>query len=100
MKKPPRSADDELISPWIFFRYMIVGLYVGFATVGVFVYWYVGYDWSEYSHPLVTYGQLSNRGKCTAFSELGLDQNWPPAFGPCGQRRQGPVGQAMQLPQR
>ena len=26
MKKPPRSADDELISPWIFFRYMIVGL--------------------------------------------------------------------------
>ena len=82
MKKPPRSADDELISPWIFFRYMIVGLYVGFATVGVFVYWYVGYDWSEYSHPLVTYGQLSNWGKCTAFSELGLDQNWPPAFGP------------------
>ena len=82
MKKPPRSADDELISPWIFFRYMIVGLYVGFATVGVFVYWYVGYDWSEYSHPLVTYGQLSNWGKCTHFSELGLDQNWPPAFGP------------------
>ena len=30
----------------------------------------------------MTYGQLSNWGKCTAFSELGLDQNWPPAFGP------------------
>ena len=82
MQKPPRSADDELISPWIFFRYMIVGMYVGFATVGVFVYWYVAYDWSEYSHPLVTYGQLSNWGKCSAFSEMGLDQNWPPAFGP------------------
>jgi len=82
MQKPPRSADDELISPWIFFRYMIVGMYVGFATVGVFVYWYVAYDWSEYSHPLVTYGQLSNWGKCTRFAELGLDQNWPPSFGP------------------
>ena len=82
MQKPPRRADDELISPWIFFRYMIVGMYVGFATVGVFVYWYVAYDWSEYSHPLVTYGQLSNWGKCSAFSEMGLDQNWPPAFGP------------------
>jgi len=82
MQKPPRSADDELISPWIFFRYMIVGMYVGFATVGVFVYWYVAYDWSEYSHPLVTYGQLSNWGKCSAFAEMGLDQNWPPAFGP------------------
>merc|ERR1719450_1407332 len=24
MLKPPRSSEDQLISPWIFFRYMIV----------------------------------------------------------------------------
>ena len=41
MKKPPRRADDQLISAWIFFRYMVIGLYVGAATVGVFAYWYV-----------------------------------------------------------
>jgi Ca2+-transporting ATPase len=82
MQKPPRRADDQLITPWVFFRYMIVGLYVGFATVGVFVYWYVAYDWSEYSHPLISYSQLSNWGKCTDFATLGLDANWPPSFGP------------------
>ena len=67
MKKPPRSADDELISPWIFFRYMIVGLYVGFATVGIFAYWYIFYDWSEYGQPLVSFWQLANWGKCPSF---------------------------------
>jgi len=67
MLKPPRSADDELITPWIFFRYMVVGLYVGFATVGIFAYWYVGYAWSEYGQPLVEFGQLANWGKCANF---------------------------------
>merc|ERR1719146_627745 len=37
MIKPPRGKDDNLISGWVFFRYMIVGLYVGVATVGIFV---------------------------------------------------------------
>ena len=46
---------------------MVVGLYVGFATVGVFAYWYIWYDWSEYGHPLVSYTQLSNWGKCPDF---------------------------------
>ncbi|CAE8740988.1 unnamed protein product, partial [Polarella glacialis] len=32
MQKPPRRKDDNLISGWVFFRYMVVGLYVGFAT--------------------------------------------------------------------
>merc|ERR1712054_70399 len=41
MGKPPRSPKEPLISGWLFFRYMVVGLYVGFATSGVFVYWYV-----------------------------------------------------------
>merc|ERR1719440_1823064 len=43
MQKPPRSKNDTLISGWVFFRYMVIGLYVGFATVGIFVWWYV-YD--------------------------------------------------------
>ncbi|CAA2958035.1 calcium-transporting ATPase 4, endoplasmic reticulum-type-like [Olea europaea subsp. europaea] len=40
MKKPPRRSDDSLISPWILFRYLAIGSYVGIATVGIFVIWY------------------------------------------------------------
>jgi Ca2+-transporting ATPase len=67
MRRPPRRADDQLITPWVLTRYMVVGLYVGFATVGVFAYWFVFYDWSEYHHPLVTFDQLANWGKCLDF---------------------------------
>ena len=65
MQRPPRKADDQLITGWVFFRYMVIGLYVGFATVGIFAYWYMYYDWAGDGHTLVTYNQLSNWGKCT-----------------------------------
>merc|ERR1712135_209340 len=29
MEKPPRSSEETLISPWLFFRYMAIGMYVG-----------------------------------------------------------------------
>eukprot|EP00879_Flechtneria_rotunda_P032120 GHRR01035277.1.p1 GENE.GHRR01035277.1~~GHRR01035277.1.p1 ORF type:complete len:216 (+),score=60.37 GHRR01035277.1:309-956(+) len=41
MQKPPRDPQEQLITPWVFVRYMIVGAYVGFATVGAFVVWYL-----------------------------------------------------------
>ncbi|KAL1521948.1 hypothetical protein AB1Y20_021595 [Prymnesium parvum] len=80
MKKPPRRADDQLISPWIFCRYMIIGLYVGFATVGIFAYWFIGYNWSEYQQPLVSYTHLSNWGKCQDFATLFPDNPYAPNF--------------------
>jgi Ca2+-transporting ATPase len=51
---------------------MVVGLYVGFATVGIFAYWFVFYDWAEYAHPLVTFEQLRNWGKCANYDEMGI----------------------------
>jgi len=80
MKKPPRRSDDQLITPWVFFRYMIVGLYVGLATVGVFVYWYVAYDWSEYGQPLISFAHLRNWGKCQNFDSLFPDDPYAPDF--------------------
>jgi len=35
MRRPPRSSTEPLISGWLFFRYMVIGIYVGAATVGV-----------------------------------------------------------------
>merc|ERR1712151_1065392 len=57
MQKPPRRKDDNLISGWVFFRYMVIGMYVGFATVVIFVYWYA-FDQSEDQHTLVDIGEL------------------------------------------
>merc|ERR1712149_48246 len=41
MLKPPRNRNDNLITPWLFFRYMAVGIYVGIATVGGASYWFL-----------------------------------------------------------
>ncbi|WOL00686.1 calcium-transporting ATPase 1, endoplasmic reticulum-type-like [Canna indica] len=72
MKKPPRRSDDSLITAWILFRYMVIGLYVGLATVGIFIIWYthgsfMGIDLSGDGHTLVTYSQLSNWGECPSW---------------------------------
>jgi len=63
MTKPPRSQDDTLLSPWVLFRYTVIGAYVGIATVGIFIYWYTMAITGD-GHTLVTYDQLSHWGEC------------------------------------
>jgi Ca2+-transporting ATPase len=73
MRRPPRRADDMLITGWVFFRYMVIGLYVGFATVGVFAYWYLYYDWAGDGHTLVSYYQLSHWGQCSTWENFSVN---------------------------
>lgn len=81
MKKLPRRADDSLITPWVFFRYMVVGIYVGFACVGVFVYWYLYYPGE---HTNISWKQLSTWGHCSEWTDFkindfdGLDMQTDP----------------------
>jgi len=84
MLRPPRRADDQLITGWVFFRYMVIGLYVGFATVGVFAYWYLAYDSGD-GHTLVTYQQLSHWGQCTTWTDFKVNDFSGYTFGdnPC-----------------
>ncbi|GAU35356.1 hypothetical protein TSUD_337480 [Trifolium subterraneum] len=75
MKKPPRRSDDSLINLWILFRYLVIGIYVGLATVGVFIIWYthgsfLGIDLSGDGHTLVTYSQLANWGQCSTWNNF------------------------------
>ncbi|KAF8006349.1 hypothetical protein BT93_K0596 [Corymbia citriodora subsp. variegata] len=75
MQKPPRKSNDSLISPWILFRYLVIGLYVGIATVGVFIIWYtqasfLGIDLSGDGHTLVSYSQLANWGQCSSWKNF------------------------------
>nr|GMD24060.1 calcium-transporting ATPase 4, endoplasmic reticulum-type-like [Ipomoea batatas] len=75
MKKPPRRSDDSLINAWILFRYLVIGMYVGVATVGIFIIWYthnsfLGIDLSGDGHSLVTYSQLSNWDQCSSWKNF------------------------------
>merc|ERR1712226_1444935 len=65
MDKPPRSSDETLITSWLFFRYMAVGIYVGIATVGGASYWFL---WDP-TGPQMSYYQLSNFLSCPAEPE-------------------------------
>uniref|UniRef100_A0A7S0FYL1 P-type Ca(2+) transporter n=1 Tax=Pyrodinium bahamense TaxID=73915 RepID=A0A7S0FYL1_9DINO len=67
MQKPPRRKDDSLISGWVFFRYMVIGLYVGIATVGIFIYWYSFDLTAPDQHTLVPFTDLMTWGKCSSW---------------------------------
>ncbi|CAM9620236.1 unnamed protein product, partial [Sphacelaria rigidula] len=56
MSKPPRPRDEPIMSKWLLIRYMLTGLYVGFATVGVSVHWFLDHG--------VTWSQLVNWSTC------------------------------------
>ena len=44
MKRPPRKRDEALVGGWLFFRYMVIGTYVGLATVGGYAWWFMFYE--------------------------------------------------------
>ncbi|ESQ37777.1 hypothetical protein EUTSA_v10028380mg [Eutrema salsugineum] len=72
MKKPPRKSDDSLIDSWVFIRYLVIGSYVGVATVGVFVLWYtqasfLGISLISDGHTLVSFTQLQNWSECSSW---------------------------------
>ncbi len=54
MDKPPRHVKDPLISGWLFFRYLAIGVYVGIATVGAATWWFMFYS----GGPQINYYQL------------------------------------------
>lgn len=72
MKQRPRKKDEELISNWTFARYCIIGVYVGFATVAVFVYHYM----IEEGGPQVSWAQLTNFKDC----HTGVDTEGSPFY--------------------
>ncbi|VDN11925.1 unnamed protein product [Dibothriocephalus latus] len=55
MERPPRNSKEPLISTWLFFRYMVVGSYVGIATVGASAWWFL----HNPDGPMVSYYQLA-----------------------------------------
>jgi Ca2+ transporting ATPase len=54
MRVPPRSSREPLVSKWLFFRYLVIGTYVGIATVAGYAWWFMFYE----NGPQISYYQL------------------------------------------
>ncbi|KAK5076285.1 hypothetical protein LTR64_006237 [Lithohypha guttulata] len=61
MRRKPRRRDEALVTPWLFFRYMVVGTYVGAATVYGYAWWFMFYE----NGPQISFYQLRNFHKCS-----------------------------------
>lgn len=61
MKAKPRKVNEAVVSGWLFFRYLVIGAYVGLATVAGFVWWFVYSD----TGPKVAYKELMNFDSCS-----------------------------------
>ncbi|PWN46693.1 endoplasmic reticulum calcium transporter [Violaceomyces palustris] len=70
MKRKPRRRDEPLVGKWLFTRYMVIGTYVGVATVAAYAWWFILYA----GGPQISFSQLSNFHKCSdLFPEVGCE---------------------------
>lgn len=70
MRRQPRKRDEALIGGWLFFRYLIIGTYVGLATVAGYAWWFM----YNAEGPQITFSQLSHFHRCsTEFPEIGCE---------------------------
>lgn len=68
MRRQPRKRDEALIGGWLFFRYLVIGTYVGLATVAGYAWWFMFYS----EGPQISFYQLSHFHRCSAeFPEIG-----------------------------
>lgn len=65
MSQKPRPSNEPIMTKWMACRYLVTGLYVGFATVGPFVSHYMGQG--------ISLRELRSWGKC--------GQSWSPPDG-------------------
>eukprot|EP00892_Ulva_mutabilis_P001770 jgi/Ulvmu1/11594/UM079_0038.1 len=82
MHRPPRSPSEPLITTWVLIRYIIVGTYVGFATVGIFAAWYLfptvlGLHIDDDGHSNVSWYQLTHFDQCRSWA---AEQAFAPAM--------------------
>eukprot|EP00301_Raphidiophrys_heterophryoidea_P003538 c11593_g1_i1.p1 GENE.c11593_g1_i1~~c11593_g1_i1.p1 ORF type:complete len:1015 (+),score=278.67 c11593_g1_i1:75-3047(+) len=60
MALPPRDSKESIVDRWLFFRYMVIGIYVGLGTVGGFIWWYCFYA----GGPQISFDALTHWNSC------------------------------------
>jgi len=81
MTQPPRPTDEPIMTKWLLTRYCLTGLYVGFATIGVFA--------GHYMSQGISLSELARWSQCGQF--------WSPPAGVMCQDLF--LGQGRMLPQ-
>jgi Ca2+ transporting ATPase len=76
MRQPPRPLSQSFIDAWLFTRYMLVGLYVGVATVAGFALWFMSFE----DGPQLSYYQLTHWHACAEWGDGAA----APAVADCG----------------
>ncbi|KAJ5257264.1 hypothetical protein N7478_013368 [Penicillium angulare] len=70
MRRAPRRRDEPLVGGWLLFRYMVIGIYVGAATVFGYVWWFL----YNPEGPQITFWHLSHFHRCSSqFPEIGCE---------------------------
>ncbi|CAE6425821.1 unnamed protein product [Rhizoctonia solani] len=70
MRMPPRNVREPLVGKWLFIRYLIIGTYVGVATVFGYAWWFIFYE----GGPQITFAQLTHFHQCSSlFPEIGCE---------------------------
>ncbi|GAB64608.1 calcium-transporting ATPase [Plasmodium cynomolgi strain B] len=90
MKCKPRHKNDNLINGLTLLRYIVIGTYVGVATVSIFVYWYLFYPDSD-GHTLVNFYQLSHYNQCKAWGNFRVNRVYGMSEDPCSYFSTGKV---------
>lgn len=60
------------MTPFVITRYFIIGTYVGFATIGIFVYWYLFFTHAD-GHTLIKWSQITNWNKCETWKDFAVN---------------------------
>ncbi|EAU88040.2 calcium-transporting ATPase [Coprinopsis cinerea okayama7 len=70
MRVPPRDSREPLVGRWLFIRYMVIGVYVGVATVAGYAWWFLFYE----GGPQISFYQLTHFHECTTqFPSIGCE---------------------------
>lgn len=54
MTQKPRNSSEPIVTSWLFFRYFVIGAYVGGATVFGYAWWFMFYE----QGPQISFYQL------------------------------------------
>jgi magnesium-transporting ATPase (P-type) len=72
MKRKPRSSSEEILTPSLLLRYTVGGLYIGIATLGVYVSYFL--DQGVSVQEISSWSSCSESPSCEIFSDIRAPQ--------------------------